>query len=208
MLHLSLLGEMAIDFAEGDPDSGVATDGTSFLGERTPDFSETLRRALDTLKPVTAEAEQALRELKQTAANLKRITSEGSDLESAIDDFRRLGDNLVEITDYGSPLRNSIDDFGRMTGNLNKIADDLARNERIKLTLENFQSTAEKFRESGDTLTRTINQLGPEILQTTKNAREMTDTLKRQPWRLIWPATKKYPDDRPRPTPTPAPRRR
>jgi hypothetical protein len=28
-----------------------------------------------------------------------------------------------------------------------------------------------------------------------ENAAQMTDTLKREPWRLIWPSTKKYPED-------------
>jgi hypothetical protein len=28
-----------------------------------------------------------------------------------------------------------------------------------------------------------------------KNADQFTDTIKRQPWRLIWPSTKTYPED-------------
>jgi len=32
----------------------------------------------------------------------------------------------------------------------------------------------------------------PQVIQ---NAEQFTDTLKREPWRLLWPATKSYPGD-------------
>jgi ABC-type transporter Mla subunit MlaD len=36
---------------------------------------------------------------------------------------------------------------------------------------------------------------GGELEQTLVNARQFTDTLKRQPWRLVWKSTKDYPGD-------------
>lgn len=210
MQQLSMLGELTIDFAQGDPNSGVAADGTAFIGERAPDLSESLRKTMETLKPVALEATKTLQELQQTAANLRRLTAQGSEFDTAVGDFRQLGDNLVDMTNYGSPLRNSLDDFSRISGDLKKITDDLANNDRVKLTLEDFQATAQKFSESGDALTRaigninrTVNELRPELMQTTVNTREATDTLKRQPWRLLWPTTKKYSGENPKPGPTP-----
>ena len=37
-----------------------------------------------------------------------------------------------------------------------------------------------------------------QIPQVITNAKEFTDTVKREPWRLIWPSTKEYPEDQPR----------
>jgi hypothetical protein len=34
-----------------------------------------------------------------------------------------------------------------------------------------------------------------QIPQVIKNTAQFTDTLKREPWRLLWPATKSYPGD-------------
>jgi hypothetical protein len=34
-----------------------------------------------------------------------------------------------------------------------------------------------------------------QIPQVIKNTAQFTDTLKREPWRLIWPSTKTYPGD-------------
>jgi ABC-type transporter Mla subunit MlaD len=40
-----------------------------------------------------------------------------------------------------------------------------------------------------------------QIPQVIKNTAQFTDTLKREPWRLMWPATKSYPSDQPPPQP-------
>ena len=37
-----------------------------------------------------------------------------------------------------------------------------------------------------------------QIKETIENAKDMTDTLKREPWRLIWPSTKDYGSDKPK----------
>ncbi len=47
------------------------------------------------------------------------------------------------------------------------------------------------------TFMETLN--GSKIPQVISNAEQLTDTLKRQPWRLVWPSTKAYPDDTPAP---------
>jgi len=38
-----------------------------------------------------------------------------------------------------------------------------------------------------------------QIPQVIKNTEQFTDTLKREPWRLLWPGTKSYPGDEPTP---------
>jgi hypothetical protein len=69
-----------------------------------------------------------------------------------------------------------------------------------------------------------LGQLGPDLKASGNNIKELTETVKSQPWRLIWPSTKKYPQEeqaaaaettprrvtkpRVRATPTPPPRTR
>jgi phospholipid/cholesterol/gamma-HCH transport system substrate-binding protein len=47
---------------------------------------------------------------------------------------------------------------------------------------------------SAHTLMDSLNQAKiPEVI---RNTEQLTDTLKREPWRVIWPSTKHYPDDK------------
>ncbi|HEY2124316.1 MAG TPA: hypothetical protein VGG94_02535, partial [Chthoniobacterales bacterium] len=45
-----------------------------------------------------------------------------------------------------------------------------------------------------------MTDLGPQLLESGKNLTDFTNTVKSQPWRLIYPSTKAYPS----PSPTPA----
>jgi hypothetical protein len=40
-----------------------------------------------------------------------------------------------------------------------------------------------------------VSNLGPDLKTSGSNIKELTETVKRQPWRLVWPSTKKYPED-------------
>jgi hypothetical protein len=46
-----------------------------------------------------------------------------------------------------------------------------------------------------------LNRLGPDLEATLSNAKDFTGTLRTQPWRLIWPTTKKYPQEEATPIP-------
>jgi hypothetical protein len=41
-----------------------------------------------------------------------------------------------------------------------------------------------------------LNRLGPDLEATLSNAKDFTGTLRTQPWRLIWPTTKTYPEEK------------
>src|SRR5207237_664063 len=69
--------------------------------------------------------------------------------------------------------------------NIEKISTSLSENNNIEITLQNLRSSSEKLKV-------TVNDLGP----TGQNIREFSDTIKAQPWRLIWPATKKSPPEK------------
>jgi ABC-type transporter Mla subunit MlaD len=176
LMQLGLLGDMAIDITQGTESSGRARDGDMFAGERTPDFSEAASKMLEVIKPVAAEATSTMKELEATAQNLSRITDEDSELNQALVQFKSFGAHLVDITAPESPLNNSLK-------NIQKISDSLTQNNNIQVTLQNFRDSSEKLKS-------TMRELGP----AGHNIAEFSDTIKSQPWRLIWPSTKKYPE--------------
>jgi ABC-type transporter Mla subunit MlaD len=214
LITLGLLGETAIDITQGNESSGRASDGEMFAGERVPDFGESIAKMLDIVKPVALEATNTLKELQTTAQNLSRITDENSQLNMSLAQMRTFAENLTNMTGRDSDLNVALK-------NVQKISSDLAANDNIKLTLDNFRESSEKLKSiMGD-----LNQLGPDLKASGENVKELTQTVKSQPWRLVWPSTKKYPEDNQtnppdtitvkkttktqrRPSPTPAPRTR
>lgn len=202
MVQPSLLADSVIDFTSGVQESGLAPDGTTFIGKRNPGIAESVSSALAQIDPIAKSAESALVEVKETAENLKRITSKGSEFDRAMEGFRRVGDNLAEMSGEDGSIRNSVENIQTLTSDLNTITSRLAGDETLTKTLESFQSVAARFEQVGDnlegvtvTLNNTIRGLDPDLQAILMNAEQMTDTLKRQPWRLIWPTTKKYPEE-------------
>jgi ABC-type transporter Mla subunit MlaD len=182
LMQLGLLGDMAIDITQGTENSGRAHDGEMFAGERTPDFGEAASKMLEVIKPVAAEATSTMKELEQTAQNLNRITDENSNLNLALGQFKSFGEHLVDLTAPEGPLTQSLD-------NIERISDQLTKNNNITVTLQNFRDSSEKLKS-------TLRELEP----VGRNVAEFSETIKSQPWRLIWPSTKKSPP----PSPTPA----
>lgn len=208
MITLGLLGEVAIDFTEGTEASGRAHSGELFAGERVPDFGEAIASMLDIIAPVATEATATFKQLELTAQNLSHITDENSELNLALTQFKTLGEHLNQLTGPESPLSSSLT-------NLKQLTADLTKNDNIAVTLQNFRVSSEKLKS-------TLSSLGPSLQDSALNVKEATATLKSEPWRLVWPSTKKYPENTqpgppagqniraakaarsPRPSPTPA----
>ncbi|MBA3883233.1 MAG: MCE family protein [Chthoniobacterales bacterium] len=216
LVTLGLLGETAIDITQGNESSGRAENGQIYAGERVPDFGESIAGMLEIIKPVAQEASGTLKELQNTAQNLSKITEENSQLNMALAQMRTFAENLTSMTASDSPLQLALKNVESISGNLNKISTDITANNNIPVTLQNF-------RESSETLKSAMNTVGPDLKTTGENVKELTQTVKTQPWRLIWPSTKKYADDEPparetitvrksargsRPTPSPGPARK
>jgi ABC-type transporter Mla subunit MlaD len=102
---------------------------------------------------------------ESVADNMTRLTGPDSDLAHTLQ-------NLKRLTEPDSELSLSIANFEHLTG---PDAD-------LSLTIKN----AKIFME-------TLNQ--SQVPQVIKNTEQLTDTLKREPWRLIWPSTKSYVGD-------------
>jgi hypothetical protein len=177
MMQLGLLGDMAIDITQGTESSGRAKNGEMFAGERTPDLGDAAAKMLEVIKPVAAEATSTMKELETTSQNLSRLTDENSDLTLAIGQFKAFGEHLVDLTAPDSALSHSLN-------NIDKISTSLSENDNIEITLQNLRTSSEKLKIAAT-------DLGP----AGQNIKEFSETIKTQPWRLIWPSTKKYPEE-------------
>jgi ABC-type transporter Mla subunit MlaD len=187
LMQLGLLGEMAIDITQGTEESGRAHDGEMFAGERTPDFSEAVSNMLEVIKPVAAEATSTMKELEATAQNLNHITDDNSELNQALAQFKTFGEHLVSLTAPDGSLTHSLK-------NIEQISNDLSANHNLEVTLQNF-------RVSSDKLKSMMTGLEPQIKEAGENIKELTENVKSQPWRLVWPSTKKSPEKSPTPAP-------
>lgn len=188
LITLGLLGETAIDFTAGNESSGRAQDGQTFAGERVPDFGESIAKMLDIVQPVATEATKTLKELQTTAQNLAKITDEQSQLNMALAQMRTFAENLTNMTSTESPLQLALKNVELISTNLNKITTDITTSDNLNVTLQNFRKSSEKLKTA-------MNELGPDLTATGANVKDLTQTVKTQPWRLIWPSTKKYPED-------------
>jgi ABC-type transporter Mla subunit MlaD len=184
LITLGLLGETAIDFTQGNEGSGRAKDGEMFAGDRTPDFAEAIADVLEIVKPVAVEATGTLRELQTTAQNLSKITEENSHLNMALAQMRTFAENLTNLTARDSSLSTALK-------NVEKISADLTSSDNIKITLQNFRDSSDKLK----SLVNDFSKLGPDLKESSTNVKELTATVKTQPWRLIWPNTVKPPEN-------------
>ena len=177
LMQLGLLGDMAIDITQGTQNSGRAKDGEMFPGERVPDFGEAAAKMLEVIKPVAAEATSTMKDLQNTAQNLSRLTDENSELNLALGEFKTFGEHLADLTAPDAALSHSLN-------NIEKISTELTDNNNIGVSLQNFRDSSERLK-------ATMNDLGP----AGRNIKDFSETVKTQPWRLIWPTTKKYPEE-------------
>jgi ABC-type transporter Mla subunit MlaD len=183
MVQLGLLGDMAIDFTQGTQESGRAKNGETFAGERTPDLGEAAAKMLEVIKPVANEATNTMKDLQNTAQNLNKLTDENSELNLALTQFKTFGEHLSGLTASDSALSQSLN-------NIERISTSLTENDNIKVTLRNLRSSSEKLKSATT-----------ELQPAGENIKQFSETIKTQPWRLIWPSTKKYAEASPSPAP-------
>src|SRR5438093_11116053 len=183
MIQLGLLGDMAIDFTQGTQESGRAKDGDMFAGERTPDLGEAAAKMLEVIKPVANEATNTMKDLQNTTQNLNKLTDENPELHHALTQFKTFGEHLSGLTAPDSALSHSLT-------NIEKISTSLTENDNIEVTLRNLRNSSEKLKLA-------VTDLEP----AGENIKQFSETIKTQPWRLIWPSTKKYAEASPTPAP-------
>lgn len=210
-----MLDEGVIDFIGGEEASGLAENGMHFVGERPAGLADTGTAIIEKLDPVVNQLVTTLKSLDATASNVAKLTEPEADLARTFTEFRALGTNLKELTGSTGPVQRALAGLERLTkedgelagavaefrkligpesklaqtlANAEKFTDDLANQKDLTETLKNFRAASAK-------LNTAIAGLQKDLGAMARNLAQGSDTVKRQPWRLIWPATKKYPDD-------------
>src|SRR6266446_7322436 len=189
-----LLGDMTIDFSHGEESSGLAPDGAHFLGEKAQGLNDVAPQMLEKLDPILKKGVETLEQVKTTSTNLNKLTAEGADLPTAMAEFRKFGTRLNEMSGPGSPLSNSIENLQKLTGPDSPLSKTLQNTERITGNKE-LEKAVINIREASEKLKRMVSDLSPRVNTIGKNLEEASDTIKRQPWRLIWRSTKKSEED-------------
>ena len=201
-----LLGEPVIDFVGGTEDSGIAESGYQFVGERVPDLNSALPKILAVIEPVASTATLTLGKLNQTVDNLNTVFGQEGELRGALGKLRMTADNLTGITAPDGALSHSLQNVQELTGrlksddgplfsmlnNLQKTTADINRDNRVQKILANIEEASAHASAAANNANKLIAGLGPSVQSTLANVNQMTDTLKRQPWRIVWPTTKKY----------------
>jgi len=208
MLQYSLLGEQVVNFSGGTEAAGMATPQTPFIGERQLGLNDTGPKLIAILDPVAKTAEQTMKEVSETARQLTALTSNTGDLTAALEQMRMTGENLAALTGSDGALQQAIGNVQLLTGsdsqlaqtleNANRFTGNLANNRDLNASLSTFRRASQNFNQAASGLRGTVRRIAPQIKATVHNAQQFTDTVKHQPWRLIWPTTKKYPEDQPK----------
>jgi ABC-type transporter Mla subunit MlaD len=205
MRTFGLLSEYIIDFTNGDPDSGRAVTGDSFVGVRVPDLGEVGPVIIKKLDPVLKEATSTLSELRRTSQNLTELTAKDSKLlgglDKTLDNFRLVGGNLKTLTDKGGQVDSTLSGVQTTLQNaqatlkgVQDITAQMNRDNNLQKALVNLNGSSERLKSILAQVQGALNTVLPNLSEMSSNLNEVSLKLKTQPWRIIWPNTIKYPE--------------
>jgi ABC-type transporter Mla subunit MlaD len=210
MRSFGLLAELVVDFNNGNPLSGLAEPNARFVGTRQPDLGEVGPQIIKKIDPALKQAEVTLAELQRTSYNLTLLTQPDSPLTEAVKNFRSVGGNLKVMTEKGGSFDVSLE---KLRDSLNRVQDITAqvqKDNNLEKTLANFNAASARLKSELDELNGTLSTSLPRLNGIIEDFGELSDKLKHQPWRIVWPTTIKYPQDQQqaaRPTPGPVRKR-
>ena len=173
-----------LDFQKGAPPATVASLGSYGVLPTIP------AAGLDELEEKIGALLDKFKELP-----LEKTVSSANNALASIKDAAA---NLDKLTGPDDSLSKTLK-------NAEKITSELSGNKDIGGTLHNLKETSAQLK-------TTVADLSLQFKQVGENLTQASDTVKRQPWRLIWPSTKKYSSESdigsPQPRPTPSPRKK
>ena len=111
--------------------------------------------------------------------------------------FAAAGDGIAAVTRNQGPVDNAMGSISKLTGDL---ADP---NQTFLSTLAEFKKTAAGATADFGKYGKLADRLTPGLDKIVVDTGDLTDTLKREPWRVLWKSTKQY-GPTPAPSPTPA----
>jgi ABC-type transporter Mla subunit MlaD len=203
MRSFGLLAEPVIDFTQGNPKSGLAVNGDSFVGVRSPDLGEVGPTIVQELEPMLKQATDTLVELRKTAENLTRLTGKDStfltSLDKTLDSFRVVGRNLQDLTTKGGSVDQTLQSVQTTLKDVQGLVDQAQKDDNLGKTLANFDAASVRLK---SVLGQVQDELGvffPKVNIFASDMTELSGKVKEQPWRLIWPSTIHYEDSLPTP---------
>ena len=217
LASFGFLDEPVIDFTAGVEGSGLAEVNMHFVGERPGGLADTGTLIIEKIEPAINQLVSALKSFDSTATNLTNLTDPEGDLANTFTEFRALGKNVKELTGPDGSLQRALkgfekitaeegklsaalDDFRKLIGPDSNLAKALANAEKFTAQLsgtDDVPATLKNFRAASTRLNTALAELQRDFGAFAKNLEQASETVKRQPWRLIWPSTKKYPEDEP-----------
>ena len=202
MRSFGLLAELVIDFTKGNPSSGLAEPNERFVGMRAPDLGEVGPLIIEKLEPALRQSEATLAELQKTSRNLTLLTAKDSLLTGTLKNFQEVGANLKGLTEKGGRVDSALTQVHEVLGgahdvlgNVQNITVQLKKDNNLQKALANVDASSEKLKVILDSLNKTLKSALPRIDLIVSDVGQLTEKLKRQPWRAIWPSTIKYPEE-------------
>ncbi len=209
MRSFGLLAELVVDFDNGNPLSGLAEPNARFVGTRQPDLGEVGPQIIQKLDPALKQAEATLAELQRTSHNLTLLTQPDSPLTEAVKNFRSVGGNLKVMTEKGGSFDESLEKLRDSLTRVQDITAQVQKDNNLEKMLANFNAASARLKSELDELNGTLTTSLPRLNEIIEDFGELSDKLKHQPWRIVWPTTIKYPQDQQQATrPTPIPVRK
>ncbi len=196
MRSFGLLAELVIDFTNGNPASGLAEPNEKFVGTRAPDLAELGPLIIQKLEPALKQSEATLAELQKTSQNLTILTAHDSVLTGTLKNFEVVGSNLKGMTQKGGGIDSALVKIHDVLSNIQDVTAQLEKDSNLEKTLTNFKASSARLRTILDSLDKTMNSVLPRLDLIVQDLNQLTGKLKRQPWRVVWPSTIKYPEDR------------
>lgn len=196
MRSFGLLAESVIDFTQGNPKSGRAVNGDSFVGVRSPDLGEVGPTLVQQLNPMLKQATDTLLELHRTAENLTRLTGKDSEflgnLNKTLDSFQVVGRNLQQLTAKGGSVDETLQGFQTALNDVHVLVGGAEKGEHLEKTLANFDAASSRLKSVLGQVQGELDVFIPKVNIFASDMTTLSGKVKEQPWRLIWPNTIKY----------------
>jgi ABC-type transporter Mla subunit MlaD len=203
MRSFGLLAESVIDFTQGNPKSGRAVNGDSFVGARSPDLGEVGTTIVLEMEPMLNQATDTLLELRRTAENLTRLTGKDStflaSLDKTLDSFQVVGRNFRELTAKGGSVDQTLQEVQTTLKDVQGLVDQVQKDDNLGKTLANFDAASGRLKSLLNQVQEELNVFFPKVNIFAADMTELSGKVKEQPWRLIWPSTIHYEDNSPIP---------
>src|SRR5690242_8172540 len=156
------------------------------LGDMAIDFTQGTKES-GRAKDGDTFAGERTPDLGEAAAKmLEVIKPVAAEATNTMKDLQQTADNLNHLTDQNSELTASDSALSQSLNNIQKISTSLTDNDNIEVTLRNLRTSSEKLK----LVLADLEPVG-------ENIKQFSQTVKSQPWRLIWPTTVKYPEASP-----------